>query len=400
MLDRHVVGAALAALLALPAAAQGPAAAPPAGGAEPCEPVVPCEIPDEAAAPAEGPAELGAEARRLFDLVSCRGAPLAAGLDAKAVAAFCARQSRALATYREGFPAASAFLASLRPPGLPTTVVVPFSGDLLAALATYPDLRNVTTVSPAPAGDPRRLAGLPPGELGAALERVRAATAPLLRSAGEGPAAAGARRAFPVQLASFLTALAAHGYEPVGLRCFRVEPSGTLRYLTARELDASGPAPGACASSELTFVKRGEDPRTRLRTHRHLAADLSDAALARSPGVLAHLAGKGELVAAVRGGPPLLWRADHARVRDLLLRQAVLVVSDWTGPSPRDARKAGLVQEAHGAYQGTAGADRARDAELVALFAAQPARPLPLRYGHLDRAGHPHLLVTRRAPRR
>lgn len=400
MLARPVV-ATLAALLALPAAAQQPAA-PPAAGPEPCEPVVPCEIPDEpAGAPAAGPADFAAEARLLFEVVSCRGAPLPS-LDAKAVAAFCERERRDLAAFRDGpMKATAETLARLRPAGLPTTVLAPLGGgDLLSALLAFPDLKNVTTVSPEPAGDPRRLgAARTPAELRRELEAIRAASAALLRANGASGARPGARaEAPPVQLAALVTALALTGHEPVGLRYVRVERDGSLHALSRAELAAAGPV--GFASCELTFVRRGEDPRTRARTYRHLAADLSDAALARSPGLLAHLGSKGELAVTLRGGPPLLGRADHARLRELLLRQAAFVLSDATGPAPREARAAGLVQETHGAYQGTAGADRARDAELVALFAAQPARPLAVRYGHLDRAGHPYLVVSRRgAPR-
>src|SRR5512133_457442 len=154
----RLVLAALAALFAAAASAQGPAT-PPAGGEPPCAPVKPCEIPDEPpAAPAEGPADLGAEARAAFDVIACAGAKLPPALDAKAAEAFCAGQRKALTAFREAAPAASAFLAKLRPAGLPSTVLVPLGGgDLLSALVTFPDLRSVTTVSPEPAGDPRRL---------------------------------------------------------------------------------------------------------------------------------------------------------------------------------------------------------------------------------------------------
>ncbi len=348
MLDRSVLGAALAALLALPAAAQGPGGAPPAGAAEePCEPVVPCEIPDEPAAPpADAPADFTAEAKLLFALVSCSGAPLPPALDAAVVGAFCARQGKALAAYRAGrLPAASAALARLRPPGLPTTVIQPFGGDLLTALAAFPDLRNVTTISSARAGDPRRLvATRSPAELGRELERVRAATARLL---GE----AGGRDGSADPLALDMVALAAHGFQPVSLRFFRIERDGSLHHLTRAELSAAGSAqaPGF-AGAELVFVKEGEDPRSRARTHRLVAAELSDAAMARSPGVAAHLSSKGEVVALVTGAGPRLRRADAGKARDLVLRQAVFVLADAAAPFPLAGARGRLVQEAHGAY--------------------------------------------------
>jgi hypothetical protein len=296
--------AAVAAALLLTAGAA-------AAAEDPCVPVKPCEIPDDVlAAPAEAPADFAAEARRLLERVTCASAPAS---DRR----YCAEQRRLLAAGREEAARRAALLGDLRGSGFPTAVVVPSGADLAAALATYPELRNVTTLSPEPAGDPRRLAAAPPS----------ATRAPLLR---------------------FLTALAVHGYEPVGLRFFRVEPDGTLRYLGAKEL-ASG---DAFRSSELTFVKRGEDPRTRARVHRHVATDVSDAALARSPGIVAHLKAKGPFAAVARGAATPLAGDDHARIRELLAAQAVVVVSDAATLPAAVAAQARFVQETRGAGAG------------------------------------------------
>lgn len=344
----RLAAAFAAALAALPAAAQH---APPPGGTPgepPCAPVKPCEIPDEPApAAAEPAADLGPEARRLFDLVACQGAA-PAGLDAKVVAAFCAEQRKALEAYRAG-PRAKAFaaLAPLRPPGLPSTVVAPGGEDLLTALAAFPELKNVTTFSAAPAGDARALAGISPEKLRQGLAAVRAGARAMLR--GEGAAAAARAEGFPVRLALSLTALAALGYEPVALRYFAVEPDGTLRHLGRADLAAAGAA--ARAGAELTFARRGEDPRTRARTHRHVASGLGDAALGRSPGVLKHLAAKGELCVAVGAGAGSPWRDDHARARALLLERAAMIVSAGPRPPPALARQAGLAEEASGPFQ-------------------------------------------------
>lgn len=341
---RRLAPAAFAALLALPTAAQGPAA-PPAGGEPPCAPVKPCEIPDEpGAAPAEAPADLGAEARALFDLVSCAGAA-PSGLDAGVVSGFCAGQRKAIAAYRQRLPQTTAALARLRPAGLPSTVIQPFGGDLLSALDALPDARNVTTLSDARAGDPRRLLGTRSApELKRDLERLRAASARLL-----GQGAAGDRGAATDPLALDLVALAVHGYQPASLRYFRVERDGSLHYLTRAELSAD-PSGSSVASAELTFVRQGEDPKSRARTHRLLSAGVTDAALARMPGVLAHLSSKGEVVAMVTGAGPRLRRADAGKLRDLVARQAVWVLSDASAPFPVDGASGALVQELHGAY--------------------------------------------------
>ena len=42
----------------------------------------------------------------------------------------------------------------------------------------------------------------------------------------------------------------------------------------------------AFSNSELTFVKKGEDPAAAIRVHRHIAWDLSDAAIAKT-GIIA-----------------------------------------------------------------------------------------------------------------
>lgn len=376
----------------LAAAAPGAAAAAPAAPAaeEPCEPVQPCEIPlDEGPADAAAPADLAAEVKRLHAAAACAGGPLPAGLEQAAVAAFCARQGKALAAHRAAPLVASGFLAKLRPAGAPGAVVDPLGRDLLAALLAFPDARNVTTLSPEPAGPPRLFA--PPGGPRASradLRQLEAATARVLQPGGPGgPGARGGARSEGV-LAEFVVALVAAGYEPVGLRYFRVAADGSLRYLSAAELAAD---PQAYASSELAFVKRGEDP-SRPRYHRHVAAELSDAALARSPGVLAHLAAKGRFSVVTRGGGDRLWRADHGRARELLLRQVAFMISDAGGLPPAQARAAGLVHETHGAFAGGASP---RETELAALWKGQPTRPLPARWTARG-AGPDHLLVTRR----
>jgi hypothetical protein len=419
-------GATLLASLALAprALASGqPPASPPATGAPkpadaPCEPVKPCEIPldDAPAGVPEAAADFTAEAKLLFAVVSCTGAPLPAGVDAKTVQAFCAQQKRQLAVYRDAYlPKASAFLGRLRPAGLPTTVVYPFGGgDLVSALTTYPDARNVTTLSLEHAGDPRRLAAVKdPKVLARSLEVIRQTSAGLLtqNDSKTENLMKGQRGEIPGQLAFFMTALAVHGYEPVALRFFRFEPDGAIHYLTQAEIAAAEKGNAkllrgqwvspdfspAFSNSELTFVKKGEDPRTQARVHRHVAADLSDAALARSPGILKHLASKGRFVAMTKAASYLLWRADFSGIRDVLLDHMVFMVSDSTGIPPAAAQKAGFVQETYGAFEKSflEASPSVNDA-FAKLWAAQPKRPLPVRYGYLDGARHFHLLVTRK----
>ncbi|HET9553409.1 MAG TPA: hypothetical protein VFP50_10615, partial [Anaeromyxobacteraceae bacterium] len=357
----------------------------------------------------------------LMKVVTCQGdAPLPAGLDEKVHAAYCKRQLKAIAAYRDGYlPIASPFLAKLRPEGLPTTVVYPFGGgDLLSALTTYPDARDVTTASLEHAGDPRRLGAIKTSEqLADSLELIRATSSGLLyaNDSKTENLMKGQRGEIPGQLAFFLTALAVHGYEPVSLRYFKVQKDGTLHYYTPSEiakvehedaklLRGKWTAPDfsvAFSNSELTFVKKGEDPATQARVHRHLAWDLSDSAVKKT-GIIAWLDAKGPIVAMTKAASYLLWREDFSRMRNYLLRHMVLMISDSTGIPPQYAKPAGFVQETYGTFEVSfLDASEKINADFVELWNAQPKRRLPIRYGYIDGAkpqGHAHLLVTRKGP--
>jgi len=368
---------------------------------------------------ADAPADFGAEARALMKVVTCQGdAPLPAGFDAATHAAYCRKQEKAIAAYREKYlPVAAPFLARLRPEGLPTTVVYPFGGgDLLSALTTYPDGRDFTTASLEHAGDPRRLSAIKTtAQLADSLELIRFTSSGLLyaNDSKTENLMKGQRGELPGQLAFFLTALAVHGYEPVSLRYFKVEKDGTLHYFTPAEIAAvehedakllrgKWTAPDfsvAFSNSELTFVKKGEDPATQARVHRHLAWDLSDGAVKKT-GIIQWLSAKGPVCAMTKAASYLLWREDFSRVRNYLLKHMVLMISDSTGIPPRYAAKAGFVQETYGTFETSfLEASEEINAEFVALWSGQPRRKLPMRYGYIDGAkptGHAHLLVTKK----
>src|SRR5262245_34164489 len=98
-----------------------------------------------------------AEAKVIYRVVACGGTTEAApsNLDAKTVDAHCTQMAKMYDSIKgHYFEPASAFFAPLRPKDLPTTVVYPFGGgDLLGALVTYPDARDITTISLEHAGD-------------------------------------------------------------------------------------------------------------------------------------------------------------------------------------------------------------------------------------------------------
>jgi hypothetical protein len=292
--------AVVAALLALAASARS--------ADDPCAPVEPCEVPQGGAAlPAqELPADFAAEARQLLDLVSCRGsAP--AGIDAAAVKAFCAPKEKARREerVRAARAAVHAGLPQPRPEKLPSVVVYPLSGgDLLGALAAYPEARNFTLTTRSPAGDPRPASLRDRARLAAFLEAASLAGDP------------------SVALPALLAALAADRYEPAGLRYFRVEPGGALHFYGPGELAALGEK--AWGSCELLFSRTDEPGRTRLV--RLLSADLGDAAAASNPGPLAHLSAKGTFAALLPSADALAGEG-HGRLRAILEERAAVTVT-------------------------------------------------------------------------
>jgi len=281
-------------------------AAPAARAEDPCVPVKPCEVPQGGAAlPAPEPAaDFAAEARQLLALVSCQGAP-PSGLDGAAVKAFCAPKEKARREERaRTVRAAIQALPKPRPEKLPSVVVAPLSGgDLLAALAAFPEARNFTLTTRAPSGDPRLATLRDPARLRTFLESAAPQGAP------------------PAVLPALLAALAAEGLEPTGLRYFRVEPGGELHFHGPGELAALGDE--AWASCELVFARKGERDRTRVV--RVIAADLTDAAAAATPGPLAHLSAKGTFAALLPSADAVAGEG-FGRLRALLKERAAVVV--------------------------------------------------------------------------
>ncbi len=147
---------------------------------------------------------------------------------------------------------------------------------------------------------------------------------------------------------------------------------------------------------ELCFRRRG-DAAAPVRIHRHLQANLADQPLSRTPGVIAHLAAKGQVAAMTKAASYLLWSPSFSKIRNYLLEHADWMISDSTGIPPRFAAKAGFEQLTWGQFTGALlAAAPEHDQDFVALWASQPARPLDFGFGYPDKESHDHLLVTRR----
>ena len=365
---------------------------------------------------APGGEDFAGDVRLLYRAVACSGDEALPPAFEPVVAEHCAWLNGVLEKYRDDYlQRATPFLLKLRPTGLPPSVVYPFGGgDLLSALLTYPDALEFTTVSLEHVGDPRRIRDMDAPRLAHSLAELRRrikglfayaeSTSENLMQMQKGD--------IPGQLAFTLVALAAHGYEPVGLRYFRIEADGALHYFSADEVEKEAAqkarrlntvwvspdfAP-VFSDAELTFRPKGAGKDVPLRVHRHVAANLSDAALKKDAPVLRHLEAKGKVAAMTKAASYLLWAEGFSHIRDYLLGHMAFMISDSTGIPAADAQKAGFVLETYGRFKAPfLAARKSPGDDLVKLWADQPYRELPFRYGYPDRSGQNHLLVTRPA---
>ncbi|MBI4817702.1 MAG: hypothetical protein HY791_15680 [Deltaproteobacteria bacterium] len=363
------------------------------------------------------PATFDEDARLIYRVVACGDdSPIPANLDAEVVERHCTKMRSSIERYRKGYDRAKDYIAAELPPAAPTTVVYPFGGgDLISALTTFPLATDVTTLSLEQAGDPRRLrVGVPKKSLETSLALVRSMSAGLLHyndSKTENLQKL-QRGEVPGQIALFMIALAVHGYEPIGLRYVRPEPDGTLHALSTDEIQALDVQPGkkvrsawvspdfspAFADSEITFRKKG-DPSAPVRTHHHFGADLSNTGFSKDSPIGRFLGAKGKVSAMTKAASYLLWRDHFSNIRNYLIDNLVVMVSDSTGIPPAFAQSAGLKMKAYGAFEQPFLNSSQRHAEgFRRLFRDNTIKPLPFRYGYIDGSPgkHYHLVVTER----
>ena len=353
------------------------------------------------------------DAKLYYRVVACKGGePLPANLDPALVDKHCAEMTKRYEGLEKRYlTPAKEFFATVRPQALPTTVVYPFGGgDLLGALVTFPDAREITTISLEHAGDPTRLAALDKGKLKIALSAYRDASAGLLTlhdSTSENMRKL-ERGGIPGQLSFHLTGMAATGYEPVSLKFFKLEDDGKVHYYTQAEIDALAATKAkkvkgswvdtdfseAYNHMELTFRKAG-DPKAPLVVHRHIAWNLGDKAFGGSP-LEKYLTARGKIAAMTKAASYLIWVDGFTKIRDYLLANMAWMASDATGIDPRSAKKAGFTQTTYGIFKGAflEEASKSVSAQMVTLWASQPFRKLPFRYGYPDSEQHIHLMIT------
>ena len=357
-----------------------------------------------------------ADAKLYYRVVACGNAePLPAGVDQAIVDKHCAEMAKRYASFTEKYiTPARAFFADKRPATVLTTIVYPFGGgDLASALVTYPDAREVSTISLEHAGDPTRLAKLDKAKLRTALSNYRAAIAGLLSL--NDSTTENMRKletgGIPGQLSFHLTGMTALGFEPVSLKFFNLDPTGTIHYLTRADIDALAPKKArkikggwvdtdfseAYTNMELSFRKAG-DPKAPIVVHRHFAANLANNAF-KGSSLEKHLLAKGKVAALTKAASYLIWNDGFSGIRDYLLANMAWMSSDSTGIPPRFANKAGFSQTTYGTFTGAflEEADPGTSDAFVKLWASQPRRKLPFRYGYPDFEKHVHLMITQPA---
>jgi len=367
-------------------------------------------------AAADDGADFLSDAKLFYRVVACGGSdPLPQAVDAKTVEAHCAEMAKRYQHYTEKYVTpARAFFAPLRPATVPTTVVYPFGGgDLGSALVTFPDAREITTISLEHAGDPTRLAKLDKKQLRAALAAYRDASEGLLAlydSTSENMRKL-ERGGIPGQLSFHITGMTALGFEPVSLRFITLEPDGKVHYLTSAEIEAVAHKTAkkvkggwvdtdfseAFSHMELTFRKAG-DPKAPVVVHRHFAANLANKAFKDSP-LHKHLIAKGKFSAMTKAASYLMWLDGFSEIRDLLLANMAWMASDSTGVPPRFAKKAGFVQTTYGTFTGPflEEANKSTGEAMAKLWSSQPHRKLGFRYGYPDASANVHLMITQPA---
>jgi hypothetical protein len=348
-----------------------------------------------------------AEARLLSRLVACAGdAEMPEGWPSAVLKRHCAILRDQRAKYQARWiERTRPFLARVVPADLPKSVVYPFGGgDLVTALATFPNADEFTTISLELAGDVRGVPSLTTKQLTASLdstlEHLRCLFA--VSHSKTTNLKAGSHSSLPGEIAFALVAFSVFDYEPVSLRYFRLDDQGKLIYWKASELGAVGvpvakdAGPNPFANVEITFRAR-QNAKAPLRVYRHIAANLDDAHFLGNRPLALHLGGKGQVAALIKAASYLLWFDTFSHIRSYLLDHAAWMLSDSTGIQPSLARAAGFEQDCYGLFHGPFLAKNSPiKGEFMTLWQASPKRMLPFYFGYPDIDGHGHMMVTRR----
>ncbi len=373
------------------------------------------------AAHAEG-TEFAAQVREMFRVAACGqddADAIPERFNAKTIDAHCKEMAEVYKSYKRAWAdQAQAFIAKLRPADLTTTVVYPFGGgDLSSALAVYPDATELTTISLEAPGDIRAIDTITKDKLAVDLDTVTTDIRRLYHAAHSTTKSLqqASHSVLPGTIMMALAGLAVHDMEPVQLRYFDIEPDGSIKYLTADELDQRAreiaekgdhkpkkithfwyEQTSAFANVEILYRPRGDD-KAPLRTYRHILANLDDPHMKADDRVLKHLALKGKVSVMTKAASFLLWFDDFSEIRNYLLGHIAWMISDASGIPPRYAGPAGFEQITYGDFAGPYFVQDEHDdrSAFIKMWKAQPHRNLPFRFGYPDSEKKNHLLITK-----
>ena len=379
--------------------------------------------PDAAPLPPPAPkgCELIEQGRALFVVAACGEGALPkdiGGDDAETIAELCKDLHTEYADYKkEWLDIATPFLAKIVPDTIPDKVVYPFGGgDLLTALATFPAASEITTVSLEPSGDVRRIDMVREEKLASALRNSQRAVRRLMNTAWSVTDTLDevSWGGLPGELVMSLAAIRVHGFEPVSLRYFQFEDDGAIDYIECDEMPDVGYnkrrpkgewrhnktiLEDAFNNMEIQ-VRAAGDAAAPIRIHRHIAANLANDHLEKDGRILLHLQSKGDIAAMTKAAGYMLWMEMMDDFRDYLLNYVVWMISDTTGIPSRYGEPAGFEYETHGTW--TAMYHMYKNfrpqlaKEMRELWASQPHRELPFRYGYWDVNKRPSLMIARR----
>lgn len=365
---------------------------------------------------ADAAADFSPEVHDIFRVVNCGSTDALPSRfdkkDAKQIDAHCKSLRASMDDYKKKWlDKAMPFFAKVVPAGLPTTVVYPYAGgDLVTALAVFPDATEITGISLESAGDPRGIDTLTGAPLADNLKVNRHNVERLMLAAFSATTelAAGESTELPGQLIIAMSGLAVHGYEPVSLRYFTINADGSLHYVTAEEIadyDKTKKKLGKkrerelrisiFSNAELTFRKAG-DANAPLRIYRHIAANLYDEEFPTDGPLMKYLNGRGKIAAMTKAASHLLWYDKSSHMRDYLLGHMEWMISDATGIAPDAAAAAGFTQTTWGKYGGSYFEQRAPKVEkqMIKLWKDNPYQEMPFRFGYFDKYFANHMLVT------
>ena len=392
-------------------------------------------VPDAALAPidaapaakpvaAAGGQDFIAEAKLLYRIAACGGTDALPGSYDKGMTAIVDAhckdiQKRATEYHDKYFVGAREFFDSIEPKDMPSVVVYPFGGgDLLSALAAFPNATEITTISLELAGDPRRIDSLTSNQLSESLGALRVQIGGLL-SVGSNTSvnlSDSQQNDLPGQVSSFMMGLAAGGYEPVSMRYFHLADDGSIKYYEKADIEAieAKQNKGSKASSrkgdwaspnfseafanvEIQYRKIGDN---QVRVHRHFGWNLGDDYLGKHPELIKHLSSKGKVTMLTKGASYLLWTNEFKIIRDYMLAHLAWMLSDSTGIPPVYANAAGMVQDTFGNYDGAflEGSEehgKKNSDDFRALWRKNKHHPLKFRFGYVDAQKQAHLVVTR-----